>query len=324
MSSTPPARLARPPPQDPTLPNPVPYNLLDQLQRFHIDSGHSKQTDSTTRTQQEIEEIWELEPHLTVTLDEAVTGAYVQELLDTAMIFWFRDRPPPLDHFTSWAEEEFAYKRDWGLEQIKFAGRKFFIVKFCHRSHLDDALQSAPWFMGRRFMYTFAWTPAFDVQTEFLVEVPVWLELPFRDLILEPHRRKLVEALGPVLLYTQGAQGSKYPNDRACILWDTRKPTPKRLKIPFSTITLWQDLDFLTLPSTCSICRAKSHLAWECSKCPLPLEPLPIPTAHSVTPKTSRQLKFPSSTPLPSLRPVLSLRTHLTRQQNNALIWPLT
>jgi hypothetical protein len=100
-----------------------------------------KHTDSTARTQQEIEEIWELEPHLTVVLDEATTGTYVQELLDTAMIFWFHDRSPPLDHFSSWAEEEFYFKRNWTIEQTKFAGRNFFIVKFLNKTHLDKALQ---------------------------------------------------------------------------------------------------------------------------------------------------------------------------------------
>jgi hypothetical protein len=123
-------------------------------------------------------------------------------------------------------------------------------------------------------MFTFPWHTAFNVHTEFLVQAPVWIELQFRDLIFEPQRRKLVEQLGPILNYTIGEEWSTYPHDRVCVMWDMRRVVPQHIKIVQSSITFWQPIEFKTLPQMCFICRADNHLAHNCPRCPIKVDPL--------------------------------------------------
>jgi hypothetical protein len=55
-------------------------------------------------------------------------------------------------------------------------------------------------------------------------------------------------------------------------MWDMRRTVPKHIKIVHSSITLWQPLEFKTLPLTCFICRANSHLTHNCPRCPIKVE----------------------------------------------------
>lgn len=79
--------------------------------------------------------------------------------------------------------------------------------------------------MDRKYMYTMGWEPAFDVHGHYNL-LPVWINFPFCALALKTSRRRLAECLGTMLVYLQGDDYSKYPNDRACILWDITKPPP--------------------------------------------------------------------------------------------------
>jgi hypothetical protein len=165
-------------------------------------------------------------------------------------------------------------QRGWRIQHIKYLGRNFFVVMFEECNDKELAESNTPWFLNRRYMFTFPWHPAFNVHTEFLVHAPVWIELQFRDLIFEPQRSKLVEQLGPILHYTKGDEWSTYPHDRVCVMWDMRRVVPKYIKIVHSSITLWQPIEFKTLPLTCFICRADSHLAHNCPRCPIKVEAL--------------------------------------------------
>jgi hypothetical protein len=270
-------------------------HLIQQIERLRIDSN-AFSGDETVRTQAEIEELWETEPHVTVELDAELTSDHMQDLLDTAIIFYCHNRPPPFDHFRDWAYDELTLKRDWTLTQVKYVGRNFFLIRLLNEEQQDMAISCAPWYLGHRYMYTYLWTPTFDVMTEFVLEVPVLVEFPLLDLILEPHRKKLAESLGKILHYTHGKHGSRYPNDRVSILWETRRPKSERIKIPFLPCPLWQKVDFKTLPKVCSICRSGAYISIDCPRCPIRVKPLPPPPAKSSHPPTSRQLNFSTTT----------------------------
>jgi hypothetical protein len=110
------------------------------------------------------------------------------------------------------------------------------MVLFENAINRTQAEIEAPWYMNRRYMYTFLWHRAFNVHTEFLVHAPVWAEIPFRDLIFEPQRRHLIEQLGPILHYTHGDSWSTYPHDRICVMWDLRRPVPEHIKVIHSSL----------------------------------------------------------------------------------------
>jgi hypothetical protein len=89
---------------------------------------------------------------------------------------------------------------------MKFVSKTFHMVPFDTPEHRQEAIRADPLFYMRKFMYVFAWKPDFDVSTGKYSKLPVWVEIPYRSLILEPYRMKLATALGPVLPYLQGAQ----------------------------------------------------------------------------------------------------------------------
>lgn len=77
--------------------------------------------------------------------------------------------------------------------------------------------------MYRRFVFTAAWNPEFNVHKDFRTKIPTWIDLPCRYLVLETSRQKLAMALGPILHFIQGDECSSYPHDRGCILWDVTR-----------------------------------------------------------------------------------------------------
>jgi hypothetical protein len=97
-----------------------------------------------------------------------------------------------------------------------------------------------------------------------------------------------VEKLGPILHYSQGDSRTMYPHDRACILWDLRRTVPDHIKIIHSNLTLWQPIDFKTLPQHCNICRSDAHLSHTCLQCPIEVEALQVDSINSVGLKDSR------------------------------------
>jgi hypothetical protein len=87
------------------------------------------------------------------------------------------------------------------------------MVLFNLPAHRQEALKAHPWFYMRKFLYVFAWEPDFDVSTGKYLKLPVWVEIPYRSLILEPYRMHLAQALGPVLLYLQGEEHRSFPHN---------------------------------------------------------------------------------------------------------------
>jgi hypothetical protein len=140
--------------------------------------------------------------------------------------------------------------------------------------------------MGKRFTYFFPRHTTFNIKTEFVHQAPVWIELPYRDVILEPHRKSLIGKLGTVLHYANGDQNSKYPSDRACILWDLKATKPKRLKLIYKNLTLWQDIEFKNYPSMCSICRCFTQLAFACPQYRRENPQKPVETENQMKPHT--------------------------------------
>lgn len=105
------------------------------------------------------------------------------------------------------------------------------LIYFTKPTSRAQALAAAPWYMFRRFVFTITWDPTFDVHRELQSKAPIWVELPYRALILERSRKAIIEALGLVLHLTQGEDCNSYPHNRACILWDLTKKAPKWLKL---------------------------------------------------------------------------------------------
>jgi hypothetical protein len=241
-------------------------HLVRQLENFHITSQSNNLIASVAQNFRTQEALWEKQPHVTINMDDEETEDYIQELVNCAMLFYFNDRPPSYHGFRSWVDCEFNLKRGWAFEQVRNLGRNFFLVKFCRASHRDKAVEEGPWYMGRRPMHSYAWHTGFNLDTEFIEEAPVWIELPLRNQILEPHRRKLIAELGHLIYYQAGQEHTEYPNDRACILWTLRRQVPKKIKLVYRNTILWQDISFKTMPSSCTICRSTAHLAYECTQ----------------------------------------------------------
>ncbi|CAM6084773.1 unnamed protein product [Calypogeia fissa] len=197
-----------------------------------------------------------------------VEAAYeAKKLKEHAMICYFTDRAPLLHDFKDWIEYEMEARRGWPIKQIKFLGKNLFMVYFEEFIHREEALTLAPWFMENRFVYTFRWEPHFDVRLETYTLLPVWIEIPFRSIILEKCRKLVAGALGKILYYVQGDEISSFPHDRACILWDTCRPVPKSVKINLADgLAIWQPVTFRNIPYHCYKCRRKGHLARDCNQ----------------------------------------------------------
>lgn len=60
------------------------------------------------------------------------------------------------------------------------------------------ALAAKPWYVDRKFMYTFAWEPNFDVSSNAYSPMPIWVEIPYRILILENKQIEIAESLGGI------------------------------------------------------------------------------------------------------------------------------
>jgi hypothetical protein len=171
-------------------------------------------------TAQNSSEDWPQRPHISIKLDLQPAADYTQYLLDHALICYFTSQCPRLEEFSNWVDLKFANNCGWPISHVKFCWQNFYMVLFDSSKHRQAAISVHPWFYQRKFLYVFEWEPDFDVSTGQYSKLPVWVEIPYRSLILEPYRMRLATALGQVLLYLQGREHSSYPHDRACILWD--------------------------------------------------------------------------------------------------------
>lgn len=95
-------------------------------------------------------------------------------------------------------------------------------------------LDFAPWFFGRKFLYTFPWVPNFDVMTCNYHMLLVWVEFCFKSIVLESAKFKMAHCLGEIFLYVRGEECSSYPNDKACIVWDLREAIPYNIQVKLS------------------------------------------------------------------------------------------
>lgn len=83
-------------------------------------------------------------------------------------------------------------------------GKNLFLIDFYEAKDKDIALKYAPWFFGRKYMYTFLWFLNFDVTIGHYNMLPIWIKIRFRLLILEQVCHKLARSLGKVLFYICG------------------------------------------------------------------------------------------------------------------------
>ncbi|CAM6100298.1 unnamed protein product [Calypogeia fissa] len=212
-------------------------------------------------------ENWDSQEYVECSWDYAEAAYEAKKLKKHAMLVYFPDRAPLLQDFKEWIEYEMGVLRGWPTMQIKFLRKNFFLVYFEEFIHREEALNFAPWFMENRFTYTFRWESHFDVRLETNTLLPVWIELPFRSMILEKCRKRVSGALGKVFYYIHGDKISSFPHDRACILWDTTRAVPKSVKIKLTEgIAIWQPVSFRNIPYHCFKCNKRGHLARDCGK----------------------------------------------------------
>lgn len=235
-------------------------NLQQEFKDWHLtEDCNDAFTAITTRAAKN----WASKPHIVITLDLEEVSKDIRDLMDHALLFYFTARVPSLNDFRSWIEKEFRIKRGWHLRQIKFVGHNYFMVVFLHAESRKKAVLCAPWYFQRRFVYTKVWDPTFDVTAE-QREIPVWIEVPFRSLILEKYRRGMIEGIGDILVYLKGETLSEYPHDRACILWDISRPTPECFSVRIGGHVLWQEVTFRNLPISCFRCNSHAHNSDQC------------------------------------------------------------
>jgi hypothetical protein len=94
-------------------------NIVKQLENFHITSQNTNLIATVAQNSRTQEDIWEKQPHITITMDDEETEDYIQELVACAMLFYFNDRPPSYHGFKSWIDCEFNLKRGWNFEQVR-------------------------------------------------------------------------------------------------------------------------------------------------------------------------------------------------------------
>lgn len=160
--------------------------------------------DALRRISRNTQEDWHQQHHRTIKHNLIETTSCTIFWASHAMIAYFTDRPPYLQDFRDWVKEIFHQKNGWRIHHTLYVGRNFFSIEFDEAADRDAALSYAPWFFGRKYFYTFPWIPDFDVTTGHYNMLPVWIEIPFRSLILESARYKLASSLGQVLLYIWG------------------------------------------------------------------------------------------------------------------------
>lgn len=122
------------------------------------------------------------------------------------MIAYFIDCPPYLQDFWDWVEEIFHQKNNWCINHTLYVGNNFFSIEFAKAKDRDSTLSYTPWFFRRKYIYTFPWISDFDVTIGHYNMLSVWIEIPFRSLILESTRYKLSRILGKVLFYIKGEE----------------------------------------------------------------------------------------------------------------------
>lgn len=141
----------------------------------------------------------------------------------------------------------------------------FFLVSFTDLACWVEALAAAPWFMYHRYIFTMAWNPAFDMNQDLQSKALVWIELPYRVLILKCSRRSIVAVVGPILHFSQGKDYNSYPHGRAGILWDMTHKAPQWIKLWLDpSHIIWQEFIFKDLPPTCRVCQSAKHLTYNC------------------------------------------------------------
>jgi hypothetical protein len=129
--------------------------IINKLKRMNLKPPTRLNGTVTYKMSEELEKQWEKAPHLTVTIDDDLTEQYTQDLLDTALIFYFSANTPQFRIFAEWAEWAFEQQRGWRIQHIKYLGRNFFMVKFEKENDKGQAEAEIPWYMNRRYMYTF-------------------------------------------------------------------------------------------------------------------------------------------------------------------------
>jgi hypothetical protein len=214
-------------------------------------------------------ENWPSLLHTSGEIEIDAAAEQIQEVRYFLLLCYFTDRPPQLPAFRDWVHTEMNHSRGWPVKQVKFTGKNFFLIVFEESHHRDAARDCAPWFMDGHFVYTFEWTPDFDVRTESYTKLPVWIELPFCTLILEKSMIQIAETLGEILYYIQGEELSLYPHDRVCILWDTTQEVPMSIRVGikgYKDLAIWQPVLFKNIPYHCFRCNGKGHLARECQE----------------------------------------------------------
>jgi hypothetical protein len=101
-------------------------SLINQIKRMNLKPPTRLNGQTKYKAFEELEEQWERSPHLTVVMDDEVTEHYIQNLLDTALVFYFNSNPPQFRAFTEWAEWAFEQLRGWRIYRAdKIPGKEF-------------------------------------------------------------------------------------------------------------------------------------------------------------------------------------------------------
>lgn len=122
---------------------------------------------------------------------------FTNRFITHRLVAYFTNTPPYLQDFRDWVEDEFRGRQRWKISHT-ILWKNFCLIEFTKAKDKDATLDYAPWFYGRKYMYTLPWTPDFDVTIGHYNMLPVQIEIPFRSLVLERARYKLVSSRGGI------------------------------------------------------------------------------------------------------------------------------
>lgn len=89
-------------------------------------------------------EEWHTHHHHTIKHNLLDTAKFTTHFATNALVAYFTNKPPYLQDFRDWIEEEFHARHGWRISHTQYFGKNFFLVEFSEVEDQDASLEYAP------------------------------------------------------------------------------------------------------------------------------------------------------------------------------------